>query len=144
MIRVLALLAVLACVPSVASAQISKLEPFLRTVHKELNRYEDQFDLRDMTHEIWTGQLREEEKVSLTVPLEPGEDYVIMAVCDEDCDDIDLRLFSGTTLVDEDVEVDDYPVVQVKPTAARSYRLEVVMESCDTSPCRYGVAIYAK
>ncbi|MBW3628688.1 MAG: hypothetical protein KY464_05245 [Gemmatimonadetes bacterium] len=144
MIRVLAILAVLACVPSAAAAQISKLEPVLRTVHKELNRYEDQLDLRDMTHEIWTGQLRNEEKVSLTVPLEPGEDYVIMGVCDEYCDDIDLRLFSGTTLVDEDVEADDYPVVQVKPNAARSYRLEVLMESCDTSPCRYGVAIYAK
>lgn len=144
MLRTIVLLAALACVPATAAAQIVTLDPAQRTIHRELRRYEDRFELTDMTHEVWTAELPDDETTSLMVPLEPGEEYVIMAVCDEGCDDIDLRLFSGSTLVDEDIEDDDYPVVQVSPGSARTYRIEVVMASCDASPCRYGLAIYSK
>jgi hypothetical protein len=138
------LLVLLASSASPAAAQIQKLDPFMRTVHAELRKYEKEMGISVLTHDVWSGSLRDDERTTLTVSLDAGVSYVILAVCDEDCSDIDLRLYSGSTLVSEDVQVDDYPVVTVKPSTSHDYRLEAVMASCSSSPCRYGVAIYSR
>lgn len=137
-------LGVLLCVPSLAQAQLRKLDPFMRTVQNELRRYEAVLDVEDLTHEVWYGELRDDATTVLTVTLDEDIDYLILGVCDEDCDDLDLRLYSGTTLIDEDVATDDYPVVEHSPSITRELRLEVIMAGCEVSPCRYGVAVYEK
>lgn len=142
MLRALALLAFLACVPTSLAAQIEALDPFQRTVQRELRRYEAEFDVDDLTHAVYMGSLRESSSETLTVDLEAGVSYLILGVCDEDCDDLDLELFQGSTAVDEDMGSDDFPVVRVEPSADRTYRLRVTMASCDEAPCRYGIAVY--
>lgn len=144
MLRALTLLVVLVCAPAVASAQVRKLDQFEQTVYRQLRAYESALDAAELTHEVWLGSLRDDARESVTVELEGGVDYIILAVCDEDCDDVDLRLYEGTNLVDEDVAGDDYPVVGVTPSSTRTYRLEPMMASCSVSPCRYGVAIYSR
>jgi hypothetical protein len=143
MIRILAVLAVLACIPTVGSAQMKKLDSYQRTVSKQLRAIEQEVELTDMTHEVWMGELGDDATASVTVSLDAGEDYVIVGVCDEDCNDLDLTLYSGATKVAEDVAEDDAPVLTVSPSSDRTYRISVSMASCSSSPCRYGIAIYA-
>lgn len=142
--RAILLLVVLVCAPTFASAQVRRLDPFEQTVYRQLRAYESALDASELTHEIWLGTLRDDARESLTIELERGVDYLIIAVCDEDCTDVDLRLFEGSNLVDEDVASDDFPIVSVTPSSTRTYRLEPTMASCSASTCRYGVAIYAR
>ena len=143
MYRVLALLAVLACVPSLGSAQMKKLDSYQRTVSKQLRAVEQGAKLTDMTHEVWLSELPNNATANVTVSLDAGTSYMIVGVCDEDCSDLDLTLFSGSTKVDEDVLDDDAPIVEVTPSSTATYRIAVAMASCSSSPCRFGIAIYA-
>jgi hypothetical protein len=144
MYRTLALLAVLACIPSLGSAQMRKLDTYQRTVSKQLRAVEQSSKLTDMTHEVWLSELNDDATASVTVPLDAGTSYKIIGVCDEDCSDLDLTLFSGSTKLEEDVLDDDVPILSVKPTASGNFRISVVMAACSSSPCRYGIAIYAQ
>ena len=144
MLRAVALLALLASVPTALSAQIEVLDPFQRTVYQQLRHYEEEFEVQEMTHAVYLSQLNNESTETVTVDLEAGVNYLILGVCDEDCSDLDLELFQGTTLVDEDMASDDYPVVTVDPTASRTYRLRVTMAACSETPCRYGIAVYER
>lgn len=99
----------------------------------------------EMSHDIYTGSLSDDENESLTLNLRRGNQYAIVGVCDEDCSDIDLRLFDEDgDEVDSDVETDDNPVVQVSPRDSGKYRIKVIMADCRTSPCFYGVGVFSK
>lgn len=98
--------------------------------------------------------LRVSEIVSLTdndrngvyylTELEPNTGYLIVGVCDGDCDDLDLQIDdpSGDTL-DTDIEDDDAPVLEFTTDAdSFYYKLLVDMVSCDTENCFYGVGVF--
>ena len=144
MLRVLAVLSVLASVPTALSAQIEPLDPFQRSVHSQLRRFAEELDVQDMTHSIYLSQLNDAASETVTVELEGGVNYVILGVCDNDCSDLDLELFQGTTAVSEDLAADDFPVVTVEPTTTRTYRLKITMADCSAAPCRFGVAVYER
>lgn len=95
--------------------------------------------------EIRVGALLEREKDSLNLELEPGWQYVALGMCDEDCGDLDFHLFDGADKqVGFDVASNARPIVQVTPTAAGAYRLQVVMGQCSAPPCFYGVQLLRK
>ena len=144
MIRALAALALLAVLPATASAQIRKLDEYQRVVYAQFRALGEETDLGEMTHEIYMGSLDEDAKMSLTVPLDAGTEYFIVGACDGDCTDLDLTLFSGTRELDEDIEDDDTPIVQVTPTSDATFRIEVSMAACSSDPCRFGIAIFEK
>ena len=144
MLRALAVLALLACAPTALSAQIEPLDPFQRTVHRQLRHFAEELEVLDMTHSIYLSELGNASSETVTVDLEGGVNYLILGVCDEDCSDLDLELFQGTTPISEDLAADDYPVVTVEPTTSRTYRLRVTMAACSTAPCRFGVAVYER
>ncbi len=98
--------------------------------------------LRQM-EEPRTGSLDAGEEESQSLSLQSGNHYMMVAVCDNDCTDIDLRLYGPNgDQIDVDVELDDTPIVDVAPGRSGTYRLEVVMVTCSTEPCFYGVGIY--
>jgi hypothetical protein len=97
-----------------------------------------------LSHDILVGSLTEGYYDSHTAVLQAGVDYIITAVCDNDCGDIDLKLFRGATLVGSDIAADDRPVIRVVPPYTRLYTILAIMTSCGVSPCRYGIAIYAR
>lgn len=99
----------------------------------------------ELSHEAYTGSLGNHDSESLTLTLREGNSYALVGVCDEDCSDIDLRLFDQDgDEVDSDVENDDTPIVQAAPRNSGKYRVKVIMASCSTSPCFYGVGVFAK
>jgi len=97
------------------------------------------------TYDPFTGSLREGESEYLTLTLHAGTSYRLLEVCDNDCKDIDFRLYDADdNEVDSDVETDDVPIVKVTPRETMRYRLKVIMVSCKTSPCFYGVGVFGK
>ena len=88
------------------------------------------------------GNLLQRERDSLVVTLRPESQYVALAVCDEDCGDLNLVLHdpSGQRLA-VDVATHATPSLMASPTAPGAYRLEVVMVRCSAEPCYYGLQL---
>lgn len=97
------------------------------------------------THKLYLGELGHGEGDELTVELDRGMEYALIGVCDEDCSDLDLRISTlEGEVIATDVEVDDYPVVEVVVTGSGTFRLEVGMADCGAEPCSYGVGVYGR
>ncbi|HXF96177.1 MAG TPA: hypothetical protein VNI61_08770 [Gemmatimonadales bacterium] len=142
MLAVLAGAALLA--PGAAQAQDSRWE---RQVRYQLNRAGDLLSDKGygLSHELRWGTLDDDASEYFTLELDAGRAYALLGVCDEDCTDLDLRLFDADgNEVDQDLETDDYPVVEVRPGRTAVYRVKVIMATCSTSPCFYGVGVFAK
>ncbi|MEN9220392.1 MAG: hypothetical protein Q6K99_02635 [Thermostichales cyanobacterium BF4_bins_65] len=97
----------------------------------------------ELTHSPFLGSLPHNTREDVTLNLRAGVSYAIIAVCDEDCTDLDLELYDPQgRLVDSDYEPADIAGVVVRPTASGRYRVRVLMSSCVDSPCRYGIGAF--
>jgi len=121
-------------------------DPWVRQVRRELQSNQTTAGLLgyELTHDPFVGSLNEGRYRTHTATLRAGTEYAVTAVCDADCSDLDLQVLRDSTKVAEDVEVDDFPMVVLKPRSSGTYRIRVIMESCDDSPCRYGIGIYGR
>ncbi|WP_111657689.1 hypothetical protein [Isoalcanivorax indicus] len=74
--------------------------------------------------------------------IRAGVNHVFYAVCDMDCDDLDLLLLDhdGSTLT-SDLLPDDVPIVEYTPVRDMQVTVVVRMASCDIAPCAYGVSL---
>lgn len=97
------------------------------------------------THEPYIGALRNSSAETHAVQLTAGTTYSMIGVCDNDCSDLDLRLYdpSGNE-VDNDVLDDDTPIVSVTPRRSGRYTVRAIMTACSNQPCRYGIGIYGR
>lgn len=97
------------------------------------------------THSRYNGQLRQGGEERVTLDLNAGTSYMIVAQCDRDCSDIDLWLYDENgNLIDSDVLVDDTPIVNVTPIRNARFSLRVGMISCSVQPCYYGIGAYGQ
>lgn len=77
--------------------------------------------------------------------LKSGREYFIAAVCDQDCSDLDLKLFDeNDNVIAEDDLVDDAPIVRVTPRWSGKFRLSVTMYDCSNAPCFYGISVMGR
>ena len=79
---------------------------------------------------------------SFTLP--GGNSYKIVGVCDNDCEDLDLRVTIGDELVTEDVLDDDVPIVNFSAKNETRYNVKVSMVKCKADPCFWGIGVFAK
>lgn len=97
----------------------------------------------ELTHNIRTGYLRTGEVTNYYFNLSSGRNYIIYAVCDEDCGDIDLCLFDeNDNEISCDNKTDSMPFVNVTPRWTGSFRLRVRMYNCRVNPCKFGIAVF--
>ena len=91
------------------------------------------------------GSLASAANESMMVNLDGGVRYAIVGVCDNDCSDVDLRIWApdGTKLA-EDIQTDDTPVLEFTATVTGQYTLRVEMAACSTNPCYWGVQIFKR
>ncbi len=76
--------------------------------------------------------------------LRAGVRYAIVGVCDENCPDLDLRIFGpNLAKIAEDVQQNATPTLEFTAPAAGRYRLSVEMVSCNANPCAWGVQVLA-
>ncbi|BDI61474.1 hypothetical protein [Qipengyuania nanhaisediminis] len=95
------------------------------------------------THSRHNGQLNQGQEETVTLDLSAGMSYMMVAQCDRDCSDIDLWLYDENgNLIDEDVLVDDTPIVNVTPRRSARFSLRTGMINCSVQPCYYGIGVY--
>jgi len=71
--------------------------------------------------------------------------FMIAAVCDDACGDIDLRMLAPDgQLAAEDARPSKFPLTQAEVTGRVSFDVEVVMKACSKDPCAWGVRILSK
>jgi hypothetical protein len=142
-----AVLPLIACVLLALPAKVEAQSRWRTQVNGQIENQAKSLSERGFhrTHDVYDGSLKNEESEYLTLALHAGRSYAILAVCDNDCTDLDLRIFGDDNReIDSDVEDDDYPVVVLSPATDGKFRLKVIMAKCSTSPCFYGVGVYAK
>lgn len=92
-----------------------------------------------------TGTLNHGTQTGLSITLVGGGSYVVFAACDQDCTDIDLRLFAPDgQMIGEDIETDDRPVIIFTAPTSGAYRLQVMMATCSQNPCYWGAQVFAR
>jgi hypothetical protein len=99
----------------------------------------------ELTHDPYGDTLSSRQNDSLLLNLDQGIDYAIVGVCDQDCRDIDLRLYDQNgNLIDSDTGYDDYPYIRVTPRWTGRFKLKVSMVSCSSNPCYYGIGTFGR
>ncbi len=136
-----ALLAAGASVPTVAQSS------YQQQVNRLLNLTQNIANSRGFSssHSRYNGSLRNNQQETVTLNLNAGTSYMMVAQCDNDCSDIDMWLYDENgNLIDSDVLVDDTPIVEVTPIRNARFSLRTRMISCSVEPCYYGIGVYAR
>jgi len=128
--------------PACASAQ----DEWERQVREMLSSAGRTYEERgyEMTHEIHMGALDQGESADVELQLDITREYQILGACDNDCSDLDLTLYAGSDQIDQDIEMDDFPIVSVTVGRSGTFRLAVSMATCSAEPCRYGIGVFAR
>lgn len=135
--------AMLMTMTAVASAQ----ERYVRAVRLQLNAFRTVLEERgyDKTHEYKIDSLGNRRSDSFTLSLQKGMRYVLVSVCDQDCSDIDVKVFDeNNNEVGRDTEEDDKPIVEVTPRWTGQFRIRIEMFNCNRNPCYYGIGVFGK
>lgn len=92
------------------------------------------------------GELPRDGTVRLELTLRAGRRYRIVAACDDECEDLDLRALAadGEAVLGEDVEADARPVLSFVADASGPHLLSVTMAGCKTGFCAFGVRILSR
>ncbi len=98
-----------------------------------------------MTYDPFIGDLGRGGESDVTLNVRSGVSYAIVGVCDNDCRDIDLRLYDDNgNLIVSDIQRDDTPVVKFTPRWNARFTVRVIMANCSNAPCRYGIGFFNK
>lgn len=91
------------------------------------------------------GYLDEGNQIEIPIKLSKGKNYGFAAVCDEDCNDVDLSLKDANgQVIQEDIDDKDTAVVKYTAKNTGRYYLSVDMAACNEVECGYGVGLYRK
>ena len=94
--------------------------------------------------ETYRGKLDDVESSTFRVRL-PRGDYMVVGVCDNDCNDVDVKVSnSAGTKLAEDAKDDDYPIVGFSLASAGEVTIRVFMADCDVEPCAFAIRTYGK
>ncbi|MCG8329466.1 MAG: hypothetical protein MI974_17360 [Chitinophagales bacterium] len=97
---------------------------------------------RSLVNDVY-NELNENHYRDHKVYLYRGSNYEINAVCDDDCTNLDLKLYDGMgRLIVYDTSSDALPSISVDVYSTGYFTLRVSMKNCRVEPCRYGFAIY--
>lgn len=91
------------------------------------------------------GSLADDGTSTHDMTVASGVDYALIGACDNDCTDVDLKLFDASgTVIMQDIAVDDTPVLLFHSNSAGKWRVQVVMATCSRNPCYYGIQLLAR
>ena len=98
-----------------------------------------------LNERLLVGSLQGGHLATLDLTFQRGVDYLLVATCDADCDDVDLvlREEQGREIA-ADRDSNDLAVLRVPGGHTGLHRLNIPMASCSANPCRYGVAIFTR
>ncbi|HEY9692981.1 MAG TPA: hypothetical protein V6D15_12285 [Oculatellaceae cyanobacterium] len=98
-----------------------------------------------ITHNTYTDTMDDGSDEYITINLNRNQQYVIAGLCDESCNDLDLKLYNTSGyLLQSDTSLDKYAVVGVTPRVGGRYSLKIKMSDCYTSSCDYAIGVFSK
>lgn len=99
----------------------------------------------DLHFTINRRSLPEDGETDFTMELEKGYEYLMYAVGDGNCEDIDLCLYDQyDNEIECEYEEENSALVGVVPNRPGNFRLNVWMADCKENKCGYAVAVYKK
>jgi len=121
---------------------------FTNQVDRYLARQADQE--RSQGYTRWVagpvhGRLTNGASTSHQMDVIGGNSYVVFGQCDNDCTDLDLKIWDPDgSLILQDVAIDDHPTLTFNPKTSGRLRVEVIMAHCNVNPCFYGLQLMAR
>ncbi|HEU4561374.1 MAG TPA: hypothetical protein VFS20_26205 [Longimicrobium sp.] len=89
-----------------------------------------------------SGVMGEEGLRTVPVWLEAGRTYLFVGVCDDDCTDLDVRVFDTLgRAVASDEDPRPTPMVDFTPRRSGEHAVRASMVGCSQPACRYAVAV---
>ena len=84
--------------------------------------------------------------VAVEISLRAGVQYFVSAVCDTDCEDLDLRVHApgDDAPLAQDIEDDDVPLAVFTAKRSGVHLLTLKMADCNTEFCYFGFRVLAK
>ena len=126
--------------------QIAQVDPWVAQVRSQLRRVANiaGYNGYSLTHDFF-GNLRDNYREDVTFNLRSGKTYRIIGVCDNDCSDLDLKIYDANgNLIASDTLRDSQPIISVRPKWDSAFTVRATMVSCSSSPCRYGIGAFAE
>ena len=91
------------------------------------------------------GSLREDQSDAWTITLYGGYDYMILAACDGDCQDLDIRLYDEDgNEIDQDESTDNVPTIEGRVDTTGRFTIEVDMFECSEDYCYFGFGVFGR
>ncbi|HJO02350.1 MAG TPA: M48 family metalloprotease [Acidobacteriota bacterium] len=122
-----------------SSEWVRQVEEQLESARRELG---DQYK---PIYEPVIDEVDADGSMSFDLAVDRGVDYLVVGVCDNDCDDVDLLVYDEA---DEEVvsgfEPDDYPVLAFSARTAGSWSVEVRMPGCSADTCIFGFQVFER
>lgn len=95
------------------------------------------------SHDFEVDYLNEDATDEYNITLQKGVTYKIIAVCDNDCEDIDLCMWDeNDNQIDCDEAEDDVPILEVTPRWTGTFSFRVTMYDCGSEPCYFGIGVF--
>lgn len=119
---------------------------YQQQIANQMARWSPNFNSRGFNAigQIMSGSINDDADANITVSLIAGTQYAVAGVCDNDCTDVDLQVYAADgTKLGEDLDTDDHPVVAFTASYSGQFRVRVMMATCNTNPCYYGVQVFA-
>ncbi|HEY2806326.1 MAG TPA: hypothetical protein VGI92_10770 [Gemmatimonadales bacterium] len=131
-----------------AAAPITPSTSFQTQVQGRLDRLTGNAKEQGYGHlagEAIFGRIDDRATASHDLLLTAGIEYALMATCDSDCSNVDLKVFdSQGTMILGDTSADNTPVLTFTANTSGRYRADVIMAACNHSPCYYGLQLLTK
>lgn len=101
---------------------------------------------RTLDPQTLIGLLPDGGTVAVEITLRAGVQYFVSAVCDTDCEDLDMRVHApgDDGPLAQDVEDDDVPLVLFTAKRSGIHLLTLKMADCNTEFCYFGFRVLAK
>lgn len=125
-----------------ADGEIVVMDAYDRTVFQRIAELAAWRRLEAPTHHPWLSKAAHGTTAHTTLTLTGGTRYTLVAACDQDCTDLDLRVLDGGYLLGEDRSTDENAIVELAPARDVRLTVEAVMVSCAQSPCHFAVGVY--
>ena len=91
------------------------------------------------------GKLKRRSEAFKTVLLDPKREYIFIAVCDKNCNEVNLIVkdMDGNKVTSDATDT-PISVINFKPPTEDRYQVTVRMEKCSAPSCNYGMGVFAK
>lgn len=94
--------------------------------------------------EVHSGDLPGGKGAVFSVSIDPAKSYMVYAVCDIFCGDLDTVILDKSgKIIDSDDGDDDAPIIEVGPgDSGDQLNLRVEMQSCEKDTCVWALGVY--